>query len=252
MVLPVAFRGVGEADIAAILKDLPLVRRDDARPEVIVSRENGETLLLADTGSRIATIDRIAAPSDGARIGIALRRVANAKALLALPEKPDSDRLASLSLTTRGCRDCHVAAPIHPASPQLTRGDMFRMLLTSAAKRPVYPYLFAISPNYAITRLYPPSGASDVLAPGDGFYVGETVTAAATGETRLVLIVSEVPIPAGPLEQGGLPRAGCDSSSALAMLLCAAANGTRAGDVLPRGDFDVIKTIVTIAPGDAK
>jgi hypothetical protein len=36
------------------------------------------------------------------------------------------------------------------------------------------------------------------------------------------------------------------------MLLCAAASGTRAGDVVPLGDFDVIKTVVTIDQGETK
>jgi hypothetical protein len=252
LTLSVGFRGITDAEIAALrLQDLPLIRRDDVNPAVVVVRDQGALLLLSATGSRIATIDRIEAPSDIEKIGVALRRVANANALLALPQKAGQP-LATLSFVGRCPAECNVATPIDQSAPRLTKGDKFRLAVTNGAGAVIYPYLFAISPQYGISRLYPPGGASDALPADQAFYVGETVTAAAPGVTKLVLILSAVPIPAGPLEQGGLPRGGCDSGSALTMLLCAAASGTRAGDVVPLGDFDVIKTVVTIDAGDVE
>jgi hypothetical protein len=252
LVLSVGFRGITDAEIAALkLQDLPLIKRDDVNPDVIVVRDQGALLLLTATRSKIATIDRIEAPSDVEKIGVALRRVANANALLALPQKAGQP-MATLSFVGRCPAGCSVAAPIDQTAPHLTKGDKFRLAVTNAAGATIYPYLFAISPQYGISRLYPPGGASDALPADQAFYVGETVTAAAPGVTKLVLILSSLPIPAGPLEQGGLPRGSCDSGSALTMLLCAAASGTRAGDVVPLGDFDVIKTVVTIDEGETK
>lgn len=252
LILSVGFRGITDAEIAALkLQDLPLIQRDDLNPDVVVVRDQGALLLLSATNAKIATIDRIEAPSDVEKIGVALRRVANANALLALPQKAGQP-LGTLSFVGRCPAGCNVVAPIDQAAPRLTKGDKFRLAVTNGAGAVIYPYLFAISPQYGISRLYPPGGASDALPADQAFYVGETVTAAAPGVTRLVLILSAVPIPAGPLEQGGLPRDSCDSRSALTMLLCAAASGTRAGDVVPLGDFDVIKTVVTIDAGDRK
>lgn len=252
LTLSVGFRGITDAEIAALkLKDLPLIRRDDVNPAVVVVRDRGALLLLSATNAKIATIDRIEAPSDIEKIGVALRRVANANALLALPQKAGQP-MGNLSFLGRCQTGCNVAAPIEQSAPRLTKGDMFRLAVTNTAGAIIYPYLFAISPQYGISRLYPPGGASDALPADQAFYVGETVTAAAPGVTKLVLILSAVPIPAGPLEQGGLPRGGCDSGSALTMLLCAAASGTRAGDAVPLGDFDVIKTVVTIDEGGPK
>jgi hypothetical protein len=251
LVLPVGFSGVPEPEIAAAIKDLPLVRRDDRNPELVVSRSKGVTLLLSAQQEQIATIDRIQAPSDAERIGVALRRAANAKALQSLPEKPTDARLGQIKFFDR-CGDCKTSAASDLAAPSLTKGDRVRLLIKNLSTANAYPYLFAISPQLAITRLYPPGGASDELKPRGDFFVGDTVTAAAVGTTRLVLIMSAVPIPAGPLEQGGLPRAGCDSGSALTMLLCAAASGTRAVGAVPSGDFDVVKLVLTIRDGDGK
>jgi uncharacterized caspase-like protein len=90
LTLSVGFRGISDAEIAALKpQDLPLIRRDEVNPAVVVARDHGALLLLSATNERMATIDRIEAPSDVEKIGIALRRVANANALLALPQKAD-------------------------------------------------------------------------------------------------------------------------------------------------------------------
>lgn len=250
LTLPVSFQSFSDAEIKRILADLPLVVHDPLAPEVVVVRQGGAMLLLSAAGERIADLGRLGGQTDHERITAALRRVANAKALLALPEKPASARLARLQVETDDCDTCALSPSSHPGAGDFVKGDRFRLLIRGLTEKTVYPYLFAVTPAFGIVRLYPPAAASDALVGARGFYVGKTVAAAARGVTRLVLVVSETALASGPLEQGDLPRSGCDGSSALAALLCAAASGTRAGDILPSGDFDVVKMVVTVREPD--
>jgi hypothetical protein len=200
-------------------------------------------------GEVISNLSRLSGPSDAARIGEGLRRAANATALLRLPHRPGGQRMGRLELTTAGCADCRVGRGADdPGGPMVTAGDRFRLQVENLSEKPVFAYLFEVSPQFGITRLYPPGSVSERLSPFDPFFVGEAVRAARPGKFRLVLILSEAPLAAGPLEQGSLPRAGgCEGGNALARLLCAASRGTRAAEALPAGDFDVVTVPVTIA-----
>lgn len=251
--LRVRFEGLSPAEVEAALKGLEGVQAVTEAPDLQVVRA-GRRLELQDVdGSRLADLSRLSGGDDAARVGEGLRRAANATALLRLPHKPSGERLGELKLTDT-CAGCRVQRAVgDPQGAQVAAGDRFRLLLESTSGKSLYPYLFEVTPQFGISRLYPPGSASDKLA-GFGFvHVGEAVRAARPGNFRLVLILSEVPLAAGPLEQGSLPRAGgCEDGHALAKLLCAASRGTRSAEALPAGDFDVVTVPVTIGPPAGK
>lgn len=247
--LRVRFVDVTAAEVRAALKGLDMVVAVTEAPDLLVVREGGQLLMKDVDGEVISTLSRLSGPTDAARIGEGLRRAANATALLRLPHRPREDRMGRLELTTTGCPDCRVGRGADdPGGPMVTAGDRFRLQVTSRNAKPVFAYLFEVTPQFGITRLYPPGSVSEQLSPEGAFFVGEAVRAARPGKFRLVLILSEEPLAAGPLEQGSLPRAGgCEGGNALARLLCAASRGTRAAEALPAGDFDVVTVPVTIA-----
>jgi hypothetical protein len=250
--LAVRFEGVPAADIGRALAGLEGVVVTRGPADLVVARRGAALLLEGPDGGRIADLSKISGADDSVRIGEGLRRAANALALLNLPHRPSGARMGSLQLAADGCADCRVRRTVDdPQGPLVAAGDRFRLLVESNADRDVYPYLFEVTPQFGINRLYPPGSVSDVLPPRGFFYVGEAVRAARPGAFSLVLILSEVPLAAGPLEQGGLPRAGdCDGGHALARLLCAASRGARAAEALPTGDFDVLTVPVTIASAE--
>jgi hypothetical protein len=246
--LSVRFEGVDKRVAQKALAGLEGVMATTGPADLTVARRGAALLLEGPDGARLSDLSRISATDDAARIGEGLRRAANATALLRLPHKPSGARLGQLELTTASCADCRVQRGVaDPQGSLVGAGDRFRLLVESQSNRPLYPYLFEVTPQFGISRLYPPGSASDQLPPGGFFHVGEAVRAARPGEFQLVLILSEVPLAAGPLEQGSLPRAGgCADGHALAQLLCAASRGARAAEALPTGDFDVITVPVTI------
>lgn len=252
--LVVRFEGVDAAVVRRSLDGLEGVTAVDGAADMVVARRGAALLLERPDGTRIADLSRISGTDDAVRIGEGLRRVANAMALLNLPHKPTGARMGRVALATAGCADCRVQRGVDdPQGPAVGAGDRFRLLVESQSDAPIYPYLFEVTPQFGINRLYPPGSASDQLSPRGFFHVGEAVRAARPGDFRLVLILSEVPLAAGPLEQGGLPRAGgCEGSHALARLLCAASRGARAAEALPEGDFDVVTVPVTIMPAAAE
>jgi hypothetical protein len=247
--LRVRFEGVDAAEVQAALKGLDGVVAVTEAPDLKVVRADGALRLVDVDGAAIANLSRLSGANDAVRIGEGLRRAANATALLNLPHRPSGQRMGRLELTS-DCADCRVVRGVDdPAGPMVRAGDRFRLQVESKSGRPLFPYLFEVTPQFGISRLYPPGGASDQL-PAEGFFhVGDAVRAARPGNFRLVLILSEVPLAAGPLEQGSLPRAGgCEGGHALAKLLCAASRGTRAAEALPAGDFDVVTVPVVIGP----
>ncbi len=246
--LSVRFEGVDGRAIQKALASLDGVVATSGPADLVVARRGGALVLEGPDGARISDLSRISATDDAARIGEGLRRAANATALLRLPHKPSGARLGRLELTTGSCADCRVRRGVEdPQGPLVGAGERFWLLVESRSDRPLYPYLFEVTPQFGISRLYPPGSASDRLPPGGFFHVGEAVRAARPGEFQLVLILSEVPLAAGPLEQGSLPRAGgCEDGHALAKLLCAASRGARAAEALPAGDFDVVTVPVMI------
>ena len=244
----VRFEGVLPGDA---LDGLSVVEVRDGPADFVVAKgQDGRLELRGADGARIADLSRIAAADDEVRIAEALRRVANATALLTLPHKPGGSRFGVLALTEDGCADCRVLRGVDDAQgPAVRAGARFRLLIENRAGKRLYPYLFEVTPQYGINRLYPPGSASDALAADGFFHVGEAVRAARPGDFRLVLILSETALNAGPLEQGSLPRStGCTEAHPLAKLLCAAGRGTRAADALPSGDFDVVTMQVRIEP----
>lgn len=248
--IPIGMRGLSDSEAKDALAGLDFVIRDDRNPKYIVTREGGPLRLLDTSGEQRVAISKLKAGSDAERINETLRRVANAEALLALPRKPAAERMGALSIETEGCTDCKMLrGSADLLGPAVSVGDRFRLLVKGQGDKTLYPYLFEVTPQFGINRLYPPGGASDKL-PADGFfYVGNAVRAARPGDFRLVLILSRELLAAGPIEQGSLPRAGgCQQTHALAQLLCAASRGTRASGALPAGDFDVITTTLMVNP----
>jgi hypothetical protein len=243
----VRFEGVEKAEVQKALAGLDGVVAVREAPDLKVVRADGVLRLMDVDGEAIANLSRLSGTDDAARIGEGLRRAANATALLNLPHRPSGQRMGRLDLTA-DCRDCRVLRGVEdPKGPLVGAGDRFRLLVESRSGKPVFPYLFEVTPQFGISRLYPPGAASDQLPAGGFFHVGDAVRAARPGAFRLVLIMSEVPLAAGPLEQGSLPRAGgWAGGQALARLLCAASRGTRAADALPAGDFDVVTVPVQI------
>lgn len=251
--LRVRFVGLDAAEVQASLKGLDGVVAVAEAPDLKVVRADGVVRLVGVDDEPLANLSRLSGADDAARIGEGLRRAANATALLRLPHRPSGQRMGRLDLAAT-CPDCRVVRGADdPNGARVEAGDRFRLLVESRSGRAVYPYLFEVTPQFGISRLYPPGGASDQLPPGGFFHVGEAVRAARPGAFRLVLILSEVPLAAGPLEQGSLPRAGgCEGGHALARLLCAASRGTRAAEALPAGDFDVVTLPVVIGKGDGE
>ncbi len=251
--VPIGFRGLSEPDVKAALAGLDFIVRDDRNPRYTVVREGGTLRLLDARGEQRVDIGKLKAESDTGRIAETLRRVANAEALLALPRKPADQRFGALSIETEGCEGCKVTrGSADLLGPAVSVGNRFRLLVQGQGDKrdkALYPYLFEVTPQFGINRLYPPGGASDRL-PADGFFhIGKAVRAARPGDFRLVLILSQELLAAGPIEQGSLPRSGgCEQSHALAQLLCAAARGTRAAGALPSGDFDVITSSLLVTP----
>lgn len=249
--VPVLFRGLSTEEIAAAVKGLDLIQPVSTAPRYIVTRQNGRLLLLDAGEERRVDISAVKAAGDVERLNEVLRRVANAEALLALPRRSEGP-LGSLEVTTDGCEDCRVKEAGKDSSPALlTVGDRFRLRISEAdsqSSSPLFAYLFEVTPQFGINRLYPPGGANDDIKAT--FHVGNAVRAARPGEFRLVLILSRLPLGTGPLEQGSLPRAGgCTETDALSQLLCSASRGTRAATARAGGEFDVVVLPVSIVAG---
>lgn len=109
-------------------------------------------------------------------------------------------------------------------------GD-FAIYGKNVSDRDLHPYLFFLGRDYSITLLYPPAFATDVVLQGKTQLVrsGRALRPVTPGEEsgKLVLIMSDTPLPAEVLQQSGLPRGiGCDGS-ALARVLCNARSGAR-------------------------
>jgi uncharacterized caspase-like protein len=246
--VPVMFRGMGRSEIGEAVKGVDLVQPVDSAPRYIVDRRDGKLVLL-DAGERqLVNISAVRAASDAERLNEVLRRVANAEALLALPRRADGP-LGSVEVTADGCADCRVIEAGTDGAPAVVRaGDRFRLRVSKAegaGDGPVFPYLFEVTPQFGINRLFPPGGANEEVA--GSFHVGNAVRAARPGDFRLVLILSRKPLGTGPLEQGSLPRAGgCADADALSQLLCSASRGSRAAAARPAGEFDVVVLPVRI------
>jgi uncharacterized caspase-like protein len=246
--VPVLFRGLKPPEVAEATKGLDLVKPAASAPRYIVERKAGKLLLLDAGEHQLVDISAVRAASDGERMNEVLRRVANAEALLALPRRADGP-LGSLEVTAEGCADCRVEAAGTDGAPAVVRaGDRFRLRVSkaeAAGEGPVYPYLFEVTPQFGINRLFPPGGANEEVA--GSFHVGNAVRAARPGDFRLVLILSRKPLGTGPLEQGSLPRSGgCADGDALSLLLCSASRGSRAAAARPAGEFDVVVMPVRI------
>jgi hypothetical protein len=246
--VPVLFRGLKPADIAEATKGLDLVKPVQTTPRYIIERREDKLVLLDAGEKQLVNISAVRAASDGERLNEVLRRVANAEALLALPRRADGP-LGSLEVTADGCADCLVRETGTDGAPAVVRaGDRFRLKVSkadAAGDGPVYPYLFEVTPQFGINRLFPPGGANEEVA--GSFHVGNAVRAARPGDFRLVLIMSRKPLGTGPLEQGSLPRAGgCADADALSQLLCSASRGSRSATARPAGDFDVVVLPVRI------
>lgn len=251
--IPVAFEGIPRAHVKAGLAEIEILRQvSPAQARYVVQREGDRIALFDASGERRVDISAIAGANDGIRLNEALRRVANAEALLRLPSRAEGP-MARLEIVALDCPGCAPLADTAAAQPgRLKLGDRFRIRISrpdDADDQPIFPYLFEVSPQFGITRLYPPLNASDIL--DKTFFVGGSARAARPGDFRLVLIASRSPIGVGPLEQGSLPRAGCADGNALAQLLCAAAAGTRASSARPTGDFDAIVLPMLITKGDS-
>ncbi|CAN5347059.1 hypothetical protein BH11PSE2_BH11PSE2_10490 [soil metagenome] len=237
-------------------------------------------------GARAVDIDKIEAVNPDARIIEAVRRVANYRQLLNLPttareafggvwlQTPCDIKGGSSDcgdVTTFGRSSVRSAGPAaagcvpgalsghdsetgaKPGEAQIPKGTAFAIYVRNLTCQDLHPYIFYLGDDYSVTLLYPPPFASDLILRKKTQLVrsgrGLEPTLADQAEPgRILLIMSDTPIPAEVLQQSGLPRGiGCEGS-ALAHLLCAARTGTRevASNVANLGQWDVAVVSVVV------
>ena len=225
--------------------------------------DHAEIWKLADGKrcTKAVDVDAVPGQSGTEKITEAVRRIANYQQILLLPGTAKAT-LGQVRLSSY-CDPIQSAGGSCPervfyggsASPDLGAGTLpakpigcaftdsngvarvpantrFMIEAINTAPRDLYPYLFYLGSDYAITLLYPPPFATELIVENDLLSLRSGRTSSPgrrinAEPARLVLIMSDTPIPAEVLQQVGLPRGlGCEGG-ALAHLLCSARTGGR-------------------------
>ena len=256
---------------------------DAADFELALGDQTHAKLWRVDGGARALAvdIDKMSGDDPTARMIEAVRRVANYRALRDLTgaaptplgglwtQGPCDDAATQCSSSVFGRSADN--ARCQPGPPALRASQTgaapgtaimpptarFEIWARNLSCRDLHPYIFYLGRDYSITLLYPPSGSAEWVLKDKSQRIrtGHAVQPTGAGSAeigRLVLLMTDTPIPAEALQQSGLPRGLDCNAGALAHLLCSARAGSRTlgsgGEALGQWSVSTLDIRVSGAP----
>ncbi len=213
--------------IGKILGEQTLVKQVETDPRFIIVGDAAGVHFLGVDGSTVGEAGDPKSDQFAARIGDAVRKVAEYEAILTLYR--GATGAAPTITLVNGAPDTNDPDPTPMV--KLTLGDSPTLALTNTAKEPRHLYLLDLEPDYSVNIIYPRQRhTDDVFPPKTTSVVGVVVKPSSVGQSQLLLLSTRDPIDVASFRQSGIARSLTGAPNALERLLIAAKAGRRSLD----------------------